>query len=258
MLHVGLDLANTTTGAAAVRLHGDHVELVWLRPLHLPDDAKRAAAKVLAACSTADAVSIERPPDVVRGHVRHGPQARLGYALGRICGRIEAGLDATGIPHELVEVRDWRATMLERSANWGVPAFAPGKGPALTTASLPLLAAPRAVREGTTVYLVWPCGHRRLFDPARARSADTMCRQCGHRDTKPLSRAEVVTAEWKATACRLVRARWPELYAELVADARERARTPRADHELSGVADACEAAFIAVHGVRQAAARVAA
>lgn len=246
---VGLDLATSITGCAAITAARRPV-VSALEALRLPgaervtESATRVVGWVVA--QRPDLVVVERPPMVIRGDVQHGSQAEIGYKLGRITGLVEAGLRSHGLPYELVDVSTWRDTMLSTSTGWGVPAAKPGAPPV----AAPLFQRARCVREGGDVFLVWPCGHRRLFDPARAASTDTSCRQCASGERPPKRRSEWVTAEWKRIACELTRAHWPEAYAAVVADARSRARKAKPDHLLEGVSDAAEACWLAVHGAR--------
>lgn len=247
---VGIDLSSNITGVACVSGDAQRATLHWARIVRVPDDVWRGADRILEAIPPDVArVVIERPPTVVKSDVRHGSQAAIGYALGRMTGIVEGELRRRSIPYTLVEVRDWRATMLTTSTRWGVPATAPPPKP--PPAPPPLFQRARAERVGSDVYLVWPCEHRQRIDPTQHVS-DTSCRVCD-RDRKaaekPQARWQWVSAEWKRLACRLVAAHWPGVFAEVVADARGRARTEKAPHELVGVPDAAEAAWIAVHGV---------
>ncbi len=52
---------------------------------------------------------------------------------------------------------------------------------------------------------------------------------------------------WKRLACETVRAMWPERFEDVAVDCRARARTAKPDHRVEGIADACEAAIIALH-----------
>ena len=70
------------------------------------------------------------------------------------------------------------------------------------------------------------------------------CRTCS---SKPLPGGADVRDAWKAVVCEIVSKLWPGHYRELVDDARSRARTPKKDHELMGVSDACDAVGIGVH-----------
>ena len=251
---VGIDLSSSLTGVALVSGDAQRVHLHWTRMVRVPEDPWRGVERILELIpGDASRVLIERPPTVVKSDVRHGSQAAIGYALGRMTGLLEGELRRKGLAYRLVEVRDWRATMLRTSTAWGVPATPPPPKPPPPPPPSPLFQRARAVREGGTVYLVWPCDHRVPVDPS-GPIGDTACRVCAREEgrkskEKPLNRAQWVSAEWKRLACRLVAAHWPEPWAAVVADARGRARTERAEHELAGVADAAEAAWIGVHGV---------
>lgn len=244
---IGLDLATRITGAAAVR-PAPHVLLQRAEPLRVApsvDGARKILDWLLP--HRPDLVVVERPPMVVSKDVAHGSQAAIGYALGRMSGLVEGMLHAHRVPYVLVDVGDWRDTMLATSTRMGVPASKPGTQPKPT----PMFGARQRVRLERTdgqLEAVYECGHRRPVPSIDALPRIASCPKCSA--TPPeMKRSDWVRGEWKRLACELVRAHWPGPYAELVATARAAARTDKADHELVGVSDAAEAVWIAVHGV---------
>lgn len=200
-------------------------------------------------------IRIEKAPGRIRDEVEHGSQADVGFKLGRITGQLEVRLEAWGTV-ELVEVSTWRARMLEVSSLWGVPAAPPPKAPP------PAVFAPVSgdqrkrfdvTRSGAPggFLVTWRgCGHEtpvRSFEELQ-RFNRTACGACaaGAEKRPTVVPADWRRAMWKKLACDLVRAHWPEAFGALVDVARQRARAEKADHELSGISDACESVWIGV------------
>lgn len=243
---IGLDLATQITGAAAIRV-GTGITVCELERLRVScsvEGAQRIINWLLPR--SPDLVVVERPPMVLPKELDHGSQAEIGYKLGRMSGLVEMGLHAHGLPYRLVDVSDWRETMLEVSTAMGVPASRPGAQPKPT----PMFGARQRVRveiiDGTRV-IVWECGHRKAHTSIEALQRVGSCPTCSA--TPPeMKRSDWIRDQWKRLACDLTRQHWPEPYAVVTRKARERARVEKADHELVGVADACEGAWIAVHG----------
>jgi predicted lipoprotein with Yx(FWY)xxD motif len=95
------------------------------------------------------------------------------------------------------------------------------------------------------------CDHRADIGGSFAEveaSPTKMCPQCNLATMATgMTPDEWRRDEWKRLACTAVAHRWPTLYAAVVEDARGRARSQKPDHRLAGVADACEAAGVALH-----------
>lgn len=262
MIVVGLDLSNTYCGIAVVEAEArdDRPELVRLAsvPGAGTQEARKTAARVHEVLdgSRPDVVWFERPPPS-GSKGEHGRRlVELGYGLGWICG-LTIGAFPPGTPCTEVQPGAWRDTMLERSEAWGVPASPPSDVP------------PAIVRSGGVTidrgdgpgkYVVrYACGHAVKVSgglPAVQARVARPCLECQDPRRVPDS-LDWKTDEWKRIACALTAAHWPAPYEVLVTAARARARTNPPDHRLAGVHDACEAAWVAVHGLTAGAARVA-
>lgn len=261
---IGLDQSNTFVGFAALlpdgtrkaelkvigslRAHGlDRVRETVRDVVHVVDQIETENGPVKIH------VVLEQAPGIVRSDVDHGPQAAIGWALGRLTGRLEERFEAAGDAVSLVEVSTWRERMIVWSCRWGVLAAPPPKSPpSAIPSALGLPAQQRKVdrAEGGGFLVTWSgCGHVQpvtTYDEL-TQFSHVRCPTC---TVAPLKRAGEDPAEWrrrawKALACELVAAHWPVPYGALVADAKSRAKTMRADSELAGVADACEAVWIA-------------
>lgn len=249
MLALGIDASTSHVGLAVVRGRPEgRAELLCLASVRGDgvEGVRTQVSGVLAVVGGwyADLglegarVRIERAPRTARGDVQHGKQAALGWALGYVAGVIEARLECSAMrlqPAELVEVRDWRASMLALSTAWGRPAIPPSRGAARPAERIEQIA--RIVRAAS-VEVTFGCGHtqqveRRLLLGVRS------CAQCG--DSKPVDMGEA----WKELACALVAHHFPEQYGPFVALARKRSRKDKPDHKLEGVSDGCEAVWIA-------------
>lgn len=240
--HVGLALLRERPGGRAELLQlgsvrGDGVEGVRAQ-------AQRVAVVVSGWAETLDLdltdcrVRIERAPRTARGDVQHGKQAALGWALGYVAGVVEVVLDRS--IHdlraaELVEVRDWRANMLELSSRWGRPATKPSRK---DRADIVHIESIERVEGTNKAEVRFSCGHVETVE-REILLAGCRCTTC------PKPQRSDVGAAWKRLACALVEHHFSERYAQLVEPARRRARTPRSDHELEGISDACEAVWIA-------------
>lgn len=194
-------------------------------------------------------VLIEEPPSQVRNDVHHGPQAWIGYQLGLRSGALGAVAVARNPDVQVarVAVGAWRTAMVAGvRARFGVvldPHDPPGRARAAPTAG-GRMRAERAP-DGLGHVLRWDgCDHATPLIGPLSR-APTACPDCRRR---PSSRAVDVTDGWKRCAVHAVRLMYPAALDLLVARARARARVEQEDHELSGVADACEAACLCVWG----------
>lgn len=95
------------------------------------------------------------------------------------------------------------------------------------------------------------CGHEVTVDGMASLTAmGTNCPRCRDRE-KRRDPAEEIRDAWKLLACDGIAHFFPILFAELVTDARSRARDKTKEPwQLAGVSDACEAAWIAIHTAR--------
>lgn len=266
---LGIDQSNTATGLACVRAHPDPRKRVHAFLAHPMLDGEEGVVRSvtervwptlrgwLGENPGPAHVWVELAPPTMRADVNHGAQAAIGFAQGWLGGLIAGGLLEGGCDVHLAPVSDWRATMLRTAIEIGCPLSPPRRGRE---------DAPDANPErfrvasggGTSFVRTWTgCGHEeRLRDFAELNEAQTTrCPACrGSRPT--MSSAEAVRDAWKAIACLFVRALAPTGYGQLVAQARGRARKKDApDHHLVGVADACEAVGIALHGLSVTGAR---
>tara|TARA_R110000824_G_scaffold54028_1_gene149041 strand:+ start:7101 stop:7898 length:798 start_codon:yes stop_codon:yes gene_type:complete len=199
--------------------------------------------------------AIEKPPPTAKSSANHGHQAVIGYSVGYISGMIACGSRPWGRV-ERVEVSPWRASMLIWAARRGLLLSKPPKSPPIVSAARKI--QPYTVERygGTCLAVVWTgCGHQLVFETFTAMQSSLMhwagCPQCAvvARRGAPSSMTpdEWRRDEWKRMACQVVEKFWPDLYVALVEDAKSRAKTIKPDHRLAGVADACEAACIALH-----------
>lgn len=186
-------------------------------------------------------LAVEVPPPTARQSTRkeRRGQTTIGWALGRVTGRLEGalGLEAVDVP-----VSEWRVTRDRLRARLAV--------------QTPRLHTPGAVRyhrapkhPGMT-RAVCVCGWEQILPAKRILQDPPTCPNCGA--PKAQSDAAARTEREKARAVQLVRRMAPDVYEAFVGPARKRARRPevkggRCDWRVTGVSDACEAAVIAVH-----------
>lgn len=215
-------------------------------------------------------VRIEEPPEAVRADVNHGHQAVIGWKLGYLVGAIARAIHHPRVQVELVPVYTWRTKMLQLSTLWGVPAVAPGESRGLVPRPPPsqLEKVPgRPMRQkfsvdrpaGGGLEVVWSgCDHREPVASLEVlqTSPPTFCASCAQvpklDPVRPLT-AEERREAWKELACALVKAHWPTWYDATVREVRDRARDKsKPDHQLAGIADACEAVWIAASFVGEA------
>lgn len=274
---LGVDQSNEATGLACVKAHPDprqRLHAFLAHPMLTGDQGVirsvterirptlRGWLAELPSGSTR--VCIELAPPTMRADVKHGPQAAIGFAQGWLGGLVagalladipvDTGLGLSRVGVHLVPVADWRQTMLRTAAEIGCPLAPPRRGRASNPSGNVERFTVAAGSSGpTSLRRVWSgCEHEEEFADLAVlmRSQTTKCPSCrGSRSS--MSDAEAVRDGWKELACWFVKALAPEPYARVVAQARARARrrdTP--DHHLAGVADACEAVGIALHGLQ--------
>lgn len=197
----------------------------------------------------------EEPPDFSRSDVHHGSEARIGYAEGWLSGLVAGQM---GLTTHRVTVSAWRATMIATCGKRGLYVTAPSRRTAPTALAM---AAQRSTVTGRPgggfVRTFTECEHTQSFASfADLKRSTGTCAACAV-PTKAIDPADWVRDEWKRIACQGIQRFWPELYAPLVATARGRRRpksgatapTEIPDHQVTGVPDACEAAWIAVHAL---------
>lgn len=275
---IGLDLSNTRWGVAIIRGDGStRPELVMLTSVIArgSGDFRATAAAVARKVGFADEfppkrdvmsilhapVTIERPPPTARDGAHGGAkQAEIGFTLGLLIGATAERLSAAGHLVELADVSSWRASMLLWSTRWGVLAEEPTRAPltavALQETSRGMVQGSRIERKRDGLEVVWSgCGHRTAVSFGGISSFPH--RRCPTCSEIPLRRPGTDDKEWKrqawkALACTLVGRHWPAEYSTLLYQARSAARVSHQDHEFAGVADACEAVWIAVHGLTRA------
>lgn len=239
-----IDLASIPM-ASRTPVEGASQGLAWMRGISY--DVALPATDV----RTVFRVAVERPPAMVRSDVRHGPQADIGWKLGRLAGVFEGLAASRGIGAFVVEVSEHRATMVRFLADRGV--YLP-KERGVEALDYPWRRGAAALERdevaGGTVLHWHGCGHKTPLPLDRLGSPPPACPTCTPKPRK-LTRAEAVRDDHKRRACAGVRSVWPEPYQRLVDAARERARSKgQPDHRLAGVSDACEAVWTAVHLVQ--------
>jgi hypothetical protein len=212
---------------------------------------------LLRTLRNVDRVSIwfEEPPDYSRSDVRHGSEARIGYAEGWLSGLVAGQM---GLPTRRVAVSAWRETMIRTCVQRGLYIVAPSRRMAPTPLAVAAQCSTVTGRPGGGfVRTFTDCGHAQSFASfADLKRSTGICATCAV-PVKTADPANWVRDEWKRIACQGIQRFWPELYASLVAAARGRRRakpgeaapTEVPDHQVAGIADACEAAWIAVHAL---------
>lgn len=260
MVIVGIDQSNAATGIGVVRPAERLQErLLWLEPiLMLDDDVERSVLEriypVLEHWTEHDRAQlwVEQAPPMMRSDVKHGAQASIGFAQGWLGGLI-AGRFLGRFPVHRVGPSPWRTTMLVEAARAGLVLPEPGRKPPPPPPGQ--VQRFKVDRAGAAFVRVWDgCNHRETFHTyADLHKAQAQaCTTCAAGNAvQTLTDAEAVRDAWKATACRFVRHFWPGMYDNVVRGAQARARSDRPEHRLAGVADACEAVGIALHGLSQ-------
>lgn len=193
----------------------------------------------------------QAPPTAHQDTGKKGRQAAIGFPLGLVAGLVCARrLDPRP---RLVDPGEWRRRMLELGQGLGLGLSAPRREGESAPAPGPL--PPKAIgadgisRVGKLFRIRYRCGHEVDFAPP-PQDAPSLCPRCS--GPQPVDRrtdAERIRDEWKAVACRFVASLWPDKYSALVAGASSRAANIREDHQLAGVADACEAVGVALWGL---------
>ena len=250
---LGVDPGSEHVGLA-VRVND---EVVYLGAVRMLPELHRSWARiddVLTRYQGFDAVLIERPPPTVRADVEHGPQAVIGYAIGRVTGAVESWCWSRGIVPQLVDVSTWRDAMLVDANRRGLRLVKPSRHAVPDRGNAPARFDAFTVKQtpGTGGATGRPpsfdleytaCGHRHVagsFDQlAAARRAHPTCAICSPA-AKPAGPADV-RERWKEAACAYANLVAPSAYRALVEHTRSRAKTIRHDWQLAGVADACEA-----------------
>lgn len=249
-----------------------------------PVAAARAAMALavdwVAAHGELAAVAVERPGGGARAD--YGPRSQAEAAEGPAW---VGGLVAMGIALELglddpLRFRswEWRQTMLARAAQECLRLAPPMKGLAAPRPRAPMAAGsaggslgvenpwdgarrvarpPKVERVGAAFVLIYACGHRLErpnYEAVSATLRDVGCPVC--REPKVVQPKETLpgggkerTDQWKEQAWFFFHHARPDLAARLLADARGRAREEREPWRHVGVADACEAVGVAVHGL---------
>lgn len=262
---VGVDPSAEYTGLAVVRPGpGDRVELVDLTfAIMLARNATRSVVERIhpwldARAFPGAAIWLERPPPTARSDAGHGAQAAIGDSIGWVGGLIAGRYVATCRVHRVLPT-DWRRTLLLEAARSGLLLSDPSRATPPKEGA-PLRPGVRAkVDRGTApgeLVRSWSgCDHRQRFAnyESLTLSTATSCPDCAARPAPRWDRAAEVRAGWKRAACRWVAHCWPDDYARLVEGARARSKVAKEPWELAGVADACEAVGIAVHGLREGA-----
>lgn len=280
---IGIDPGSSYTGVAvAIGEPGDPApQLLRLSGVVMGsgDVAGSVRSRVLpeverccvAGCGTsATSIWLEEPPEYAHADVGHGSEARIGYALGWLSGLVAGGAHAFWAPNQLVlrraAVRAWRDHMLVFCGRRGLLMQAPTRAsiPGVRSSFAPGLTQRFSVKNagGGGFVRSWSgCGHEDQFASfADLRAAeDRTCHTCAvasKADPKP-DPAAWVRDEWKRLACVGIARFWPDLYAPLVVGAQERRRFAggaavageKPDHQLAGVADACEAAWLSLYAL---------
>ncbi len=255
---VAVDPGSRHTGVASAVLVDGQPEVTSLAGvvMHQGDAERSVRERVLPLLrsSPAAVLWLEEPPDYRHSDVEHGSEARIGYALGWVSGLIAGG---AGLSTRRVAVSDWRTSMVTTCGRRGIFVEPPRRARAPSTPAAIAQRFDIAGRPAGGFIRTWRgCGHTQQFISFAelSRAGAGACGICSGPEAKQPDPAEWVRDEWKRIACHSVQRLWSGLYAELVAEARGRQRGPGSppDHRLPGVPDACEAAWIAVHGVLQA------
>lgn len=261
-LVLGFDQSNRVTGFGVVRPAERLQErLLWMEAIPMLSDDDGVERSVLEriyplvehwSSHNRVRIWIEQAPPMVRRDVKHGPQAAIGFAQGWLGGLI-AGRFLGQFPVTRVGPDVWRATMLVEAARAGLVLPEPGRRPPPPPPGQ--VQRFKVDRAGAAFVRVWDgCNHRETFTTYADlhKAPATACTTCAAGDAvQTLTDAEAVRDAWKKTACRFVHHFWPGMYGNIIQDALSRARSDRPEHKLAGVADACEAVGIAIHGLAQ-------
>ena len=263
---VAVDPGNSYTGIACAWSRSPNDEPVVERftgVVMIDGQVERSVAERLfplvaqlssASCGSMGTVlAFEEPPEYSRSDVGHGSEARIGYAEGWLSGLIAGSV---GLPTRRVAVSAWRDHMLVFAARRGLLLAKPTRaaapiGPAKFQ-RFEVRSNEPPLRGFTRVWLGCAGGtnHEESFVSLAALTASTAssCPVCAT-SALTLEAAGWVRDEWKRMACEAAERFWPRQYAEALAPALERARLPKPAHQLGGVADGCEALWIALYAL---------
>lgn len=209
------------------------------------------------------AVGVERPGG--GAHADAGPRNQAEVSEGVAwSGALVAS--AVGLAPYRFRSGVWRSTMSVLAAREGLlvvdpaapRAAAPVAGarprpPKVDRATQADVDAGRA-KEATGFVVTWPgCSHVAWFCTYSALTSrpSAGCPDCEAAPAGPSpsksTPADEITDGWKREAVRVARAFAPELVDRLVLEAEETAHGRKEAHRYEGVADACEALFVAAH-----------
>jgi hypothetical protein len=217
-----------------------------------------------------EAVIVERPPVTVserqvarRGGKTRGSQAVIGFGLGRAVELVGAWCYMHDVPFGFIDNGAWRRAAIgwmrqglgERAeAPDGAASAAPSKP--LTFATVKTARQPELVSAGVYRIAFEGCDHALTFDGWMAlQNRPETCPSCAAVAKRNARAASVLPPstertgapgdlDHKAPFVALARALYPSLMGPLISDARKRAQASTLDHELSGVADAADAALL--------------
>jgi len=266
VIALGVDPSSTRTGIALLRHEGSVVHCLHLGSVSTRTDRRWPAlalrhhidqeALPTVSRSPIDVLAIERPPPAALSDVARASQADVGWGTGIAAGIVLGLAEACSWRvqrAEMVPVSDWRATAITFCARRGLLLQRPRRGQPTTTTprrGAGLLRMERVPERGLVA--LFRCGHTislpNGYDDVVAGKTSA-CPEC--LAPKGLTEAEAVRDAWKALACSAVEHLWPGPFGALVLDARSRARTNPPPHRLVGVADACEAALVALHSIQE-------
>ncbi len=219
-----------------------------------------------------EGVIVEHPPVTVserqiarRGGKTRGSQALIGFGLGRAVELVAAWCYMHQVPFGMVDNGAWRRAAINwmRHADKRRPArgatsadSSAVSSQSLSFASRKTARPPELVSAGVYRIAFDNCDHSKTFDGWMAlQNRPETCPDCAEiakrnaRAASVLPPPSVRTGEpgdldHKAPFVQLARALYPSLMEPLITRARQRARASTLDHELSGVADAADAALL--------------
>jgi hypothetical protein len=231
MLWVAIDPSSTWIGVAAY-----DGKLRLCKAIRVREDwaaAQEVAALVRAVAPGPFRLAVERASDTAPVEA-HGRQGKIGWMLGWAGGLVAGAIAPQEEPVTLYTT-DWRPTLCRLVSE------APAPFLGLRCAIGRIEHGPdREHRE-----VAFRCGQKLVVrvEVLAPGKVGPNCPRCAK-----TTRAKDDTRDrWKERAVRGALATWPELVTPVIAEARTRARPTTPDHKLEGVADACEAAWIARH-----------
>jgi hypothetical protein len=262
---LAVDPGSTHTGVAAAHLEGADVQLDRVASVNMLVDDRRSLARIRDAFGPNDYIDgrllIEEVPPTAHKDTGHGSQAPIGFRQGYIAGIIAGDWYGDGgRAVELVSSSVWRPSMIVYAARRGLLLDRPrGRKPSPFDGRQGVLGTVDKVDKATppaTGFVVSWRGCTHLWpaaDLAAVVNKPERCPECfrSARKVDPArAAAEQVRDDWKRTAYMFASFFWPDPIAAVVEDARSRAKTVRIEPwRLAGVADACEAVGLAVHGL---------